>query len=133
MNAKITHIQINVSDFEKSKEFYSELFGVLGWIKFMEEEDIISWTDGEFSFWIVETEQKFKEKKFHRKNTGLNHIAFKVNSKQKVNEFFEKFLLNKKEMVLYSGAKEYPEYGKGYYAVYFEDPDRIKLEVAYYS
>ncbi|TMI54977.1 bleomycin resistance protein, partial [Candidatus Bathyarchaeota archaeon] len=26
------------------------------------------------------------------------------------------------------GPKEYPEYRKGYYAVYFEDPDRIKLE-----
>jgi hypothetical protein len=30
--------------------------------------------------------------------------------------------------VLYGGPKEYPEYRKGYYAVYFEDPDRIKLE-----
>jgi hypothetical protein len=33
--------------------------------------------------------------------------------------------------VLYEGPGEYPEYHRGYYAVYFEDPDRIKLEVAY--
>jgi hypothetical protein len=32
--------------------------------------------------------------------------------------------------VLYGGAKEY-DYAPGYYAVYFEDPDRIKVEVAF--
>lgn len=26
---------------------------------------------------------------------------------------------------------DYPEYHRGYYAVYFEDPDRIKFEIAH--
>jgi hypothetical protein len=33
--------------------------------------------------------------------------------------------------VLYGGPREYPEYAAAYYAVFFEDPDRIKLEVAH--
>jgi len=132
MKTKITHIQINVSNFEASKKFYSELFGVLDWEKYMEEEGVISWTNGEFSFWMVLTEPRFIGNKFHRKNTGLNHIAFRVNSREEVNEFANKFLSDKKETILYNSPKEYPEYGE-YYAVYFEDPDRIKLEVVYYS
>ncbi len=132
MKGKIIHIQVNVSDFEKSKKFYSEMFKILDWKKFMEEESIISWINDDFSFWVVETESNFKDKKFHRKSTGLNHIAFKVNSKQEVDEFFNRFLSNKKETVLYNSPKQYPEYGENYYAVYFEDPDRIKLEVTYH-
>ena len=41
------------------------------------------------------------------------------------------FLENKHIPILYGGPKEYPQYEKGYYAVYFEDPDRVKLEVVY--
>jgi len=29
------------------------------------------------------------------------------------------------------GPADHPEYEPGYYAVYFEDPDRIKIEVMY--
>ena len=131
MKANVGHIQINVSNFEISKKFYSKLFEVLGWEKYMEEEEVISWTNKEFSFWMFLTEPRFIGNKFHRKNTGLNHIAFRVDSRQQVNEFSDKFLSDKKEIVLYNSPKEYPEYGD-YYAVYFEDPDRIKLEVAYH-
>lgn len=125
-------MQVNVSDFGKSKIFYSEMFEILGWRKFMEEENVISWINGDFSFWLYKTESKFKKNKFHRKNTGLNHIAFKVNSKQEVDEFLNKFLLDKKGIILYSSPKKYPEYGEKYYAVFFEDPDRIKIEVTYH-
>ena len=132
MKAKIGHIQVNASDFEKSKKFYLELFEILGWEKYMEDQEVISWANGEFSFWLVATELRFRANKFHRKNSGVNHIMFRVNSRQEVNEFSNKFLSNKKDIILYNTPKEYPEYGGDYYAVFFEDPDRIKLEVAYH-
>ncbi len=65
---------------------------------------------------------------FHRKRTGLNHIAFWAESKRKVDEYYENYLVPRKVPVLYGGPKFRPEYRKGYYSVYFEDPDRIKLE-----
>lgn len=68
---------------------------------------------------------------FHRKRTGLNHLAFRVSSKQRVDRFTREFLAPRGIVPLYGGARAYPEYAKGYYAVYFEDPDRIKVEVAY--
>ncbi len=34
-------------------------------------------------------------------------------------------------VALYGGARAYPSYTADYYAVYFEDSDRIKIEVAF--
>ena len=47
-------------------------------------------------------------------------------------KFYDELLTHlgfKKVTVLYGGSKGYPEYHKGYYAVFFEDPDRVKLEL----
>lgn len=59
---------------------------------------------------------------------GINHIAFWAPSKSVVERFYKEYLVPKKIPTLYGGPKEY-EYRKGYYAVYFEDPDRLKLEL----
>jgi hypothetical protein len=56
-----------------------------------------------------------------------------VESKQKVEEF-NRFLKSNNIVSLYTdGPKNYSkEYNmKEYYAVYFEDPNRIKLEVVF--
>lgn len=35
------------------------------------------------------------------------------------------------EQYHYDTPREFPEYTRGYCAVFFEDPDRLKLEIAY--
>src|ERR1017187_9640176 len=61
----------------------------------------------------------------------LGHIAFQVDSADMVDSFVDSFLKPRQIEKLYGGAKAYPEYTPQYYAVYFEDPDRIKVEVVY--
>lgn len=123
------HLSIVVADLKKSETFYNKFLGCLGFKKIMSEEDSHGWSNGSNGFWINQVEDKHKTKKFHRKNVGVNHIAFRATSRKAIDEFYKEFLLDKKIPVLYGGPKEYPEYTKGYYAVYFEDPDRIKLEL----
>jgi catechol 2,3-dioxygenase-like lactoylglutathione lyase family enzyme len=60
---------------------------------------------------------------------GLNHISFWVPSKLLVDVFYKEYLLSHSIRALYGAPKRYDEYRQGYYAVYFEDPDRLKLEV----
>ncbi len=62
---------------------------------------------------------------------GLNHIALRASSRAVVDKFHRDFLRRRKIPVLYAGLREWTEYEKGYYAVYFEDPDRINLELVY--
>lgn len=131
MKATAYHIQINVSD-KKSIVFYKQLFSYLQYKTIDEGRDWLGVSNGSTDFWIMETEEKHKSKKFHRKATGINHISFRVNSKTDVDRFVKEFLKKKNIKTLYDSPRTFPQYRKGYYAVFFEDPDRIKLEVTYF-
>jgi hypothetical protein len=41
-------------------------------------------------------------------------------------------VLQKHDVTVVDPPAEYPDYGKGYYAVYFLDPDGLKLEGMYF-
>ena len=49
----IDHISIRVSDYEKSKAFYSQLFTFLGFEVSDEYPDTIGWTNGKTRYWIA--------------------------------------------------------------------------------
>lgn len=131
MNSFIYHIQINVSDKGKSFGFYKDLLKYLGYNFVYEGKDDFGMTNGGTDIWVIETAKKHKEAGYHRKRTGVNHICFGVGSKEEVDKFKDEFLSSRKIATLYNSPKEYPEYTEGYYAVFFEDPDRIKLEITY--
>ncbi len=131
MKVSVYHIQLNVSYPKISLPFYKKLFSYLEYKIIDESNEHIGVSNGNTDFWIIATDKKYLDKKFHRKATGLNHISFRVNSKEEVDKFVSDFLNRNKIKTLYDGPKHFPEYSKGYYAVFFEDPDRIKLEIAY--
>lgn len=128
MKTTISHIGINLSDDEESFSFWKDLLTYLEF-DLMLDGNHFDASDGHTFLCFSTTKQGYKETPFHRKHTGLNHIAFKVSSPEAVDEFVSEFLKPKNIPMLYGGAKEY-DYEPGYYAVYFEDPDRIKVEVA---
>jgi len=131
MKTSVYHIQINVSNPEVSLPFYKKLFQYFNYKIIDESSEHIGASNGTTDFWIIATEKPYIDKKFHRKATGLNHISFKVQSKEEVDNFTKEFLIKNKITYLYGGAKEFSEYREGYYAIYFEDSDKIKFEVAY--
>ncbi len=131
MKASLSHVGLHVSNFVESLRFYKDLFKYFGWSKVYGDKFLYGWRGINGDVWIVKTPGKYLKPKFHRKRTGLNHIAFQVANRKAVDVFYKNFLRRKKINTLYGGPKEYPQYEKGYYAVYFEDPDRIKLEVVY--
>ncbi len=131
MKSFVYHFQINVSDKRVSFPFYKELLGLLEYKVIFEKGVVLGMGNGTTDLWLIETPNEFKKNGFHRKNTGLNHISFGVETKELVDEFVEKFVKPNKLTPLYKSAREFSEYEKGYYAVYFEDPDRVKIEVTY--
>ncbi len=131
MKTRVYHLQINVSDPKKSLPFYRDLLEYFDYKIIDESEEHIGASNDTTDFWIIATESEFKNNAFHRKNTGLNHISFRVEDRKDIDRFHEEFLKPRGIATLYSSPKDYPEYSENYYAVFFEDPDRIKLEVAY--
>ena len=132
MKSRVGHIYLYISDLKKSYDFYKGFLTCLGYKEIVNKDWGFAFINNGTSIWFEEARKSYIEKGYHRKRIGLNHLAFRVNSKEDVDNFYKEFLQKNKIHTLYESPKAYPEYEEGYYAVYFEDPDRIKLEVAYY-
>lgn len=131
MKTSLYHLQLNVSDASISFPFYKKLFSYFEFRIIDESEKHLGVSNDDIDFWIMETEKGFGPNSFHRKNTGLNHLALRVEQKEDVDSFYKDFLQKENIITLYSTPKLFSEYTEGYYALFFEDPDRIKIEVAY--
>ncbi len=130
MNGIIHHIEIYVSDLEKSKLFWTWLLcEKLNYDIFQKWSSGISYKLGETYIVFVQTETEFIENSYHRKNTGLNHLAFHCDSKEFI-DHLTKDLEEKNISILYKNKHPFAG-GEDYYAVFFEDPDRIKVEVVF--
>jgi catechol 2,3-dioxygenase-like lactoylglutathione lyase family enzyme len=129
MKSSLAHIQLNILDANKSLPFYKALFEYFDYKIIDESSEHIGVSNGGTDFWIIQTEDKHKTVGFHRKNTGLNHLAFNVGSRENVDKFCDEFLKSRGITTLYDSPKIFPEYSEDYYAVFFEGPDRIKIEI----
>ena len=123
----ISHIEIYVSDLKTSTKFWSWFLAELGYTKFQEWNKGISWKKDDTYIVLVQTKEKYKDIQYHRCRTGLNHIAFYVSSRDEI-DYFTKELINRGINILYKDRHPYAS-GKNCYAVFFEDPDRIKIEL----
>jgi catechol 2,3-dioxygenase-like lactoylglutathione lyase family enzyme len=129
MTTSVYHVQLNVS--RPSIAFYKGLLRHLGYTLICEQDDMFGATNGTTDLWIMQIDARYAARGFHRKAAGVNHVAFRVESRAAVDRFIREFLDVRAIPTLYGGAREYPEYQPGYYAVFFEDPDRLKLELAH--
>lgn len=122
------HIEIYVSDLKKSVPFWSWLLGELNYTLYQKWDEGISWKYGNTYLVFVQAKEKYQDVTYHRCRVGLNHLAFHAKSREHVDQMTEK-LKEKGIPVLYEDRHPYAG-GKQHYAVYFEDPDRIKVELA---
>ncbi|AIF42911.1 VOC family protein [Virgibacillus sp. SK37] len=121
------HIEIYVSDLKKSVEFWGWLLKELGYSSYQKWEAGQSWKIEDTYIVFVQTEESFLDVPYHRKRVGLNHVAFHADSRQHIDEMTEK-LKDRGVSILYPDKHPFAG-GDDYYAVYFEDPDRIKVEL----
>jgi catechol 2,3-dioxygenase-like lactoylglutathione lyase family enzyme len=133
MKTQLSHIELKVSNPEYSFPFYSSLLVYLGYRIIHQDKICIGFFNPPNQIWLTKTRDKYVDVPFHRQHTGINHIAFKVESQKDVDKFYTEFLQPKNIPTLYQTPKLFPEYTPDYYAVFFEDPDRIKIEVNYHS
>jgi catechol 2,3-dioxygenase-like lactoylglutathione lyase family enzyme len=120
----IDHLVIRVSDYEKSKAFYGKLFTFLGFEISDEYQDAIGWTNGKTRFWIGPADAQGKQRPYRIGDVGFHHYAFELRSRRDV-DLLQDFLRDELKATIVDPADEYYE---DYYAVFFLDPDGLKLE-----
>ncbi|NCN39852.1 hypothetical protein GW916_01250 [bacterium] len=126
--SKISHVELYVSDYAKSVRFYDKVLGAVGWKRLVCRTDHTTFCDGESKIVICPVDDKFKGDGYHRKRVGLNHLAFYASSKEEVDHLYKNVLLPQNIPCLY---EQKPTGEDDYYAIFFEDPDRIKIEVVF--
>jgi glyoxylase I family protein len=128
----IHHIDIVVSSIERSLPFYRDLLGPLGFHGVSEVQgergETIWYLWGPGSSVGVREATTERKDPYDRYEIGLHHIAFEAASRETVNERAE--WLRAQEAQIESGPEEY-WYQPGYYAVFFYDPDGLKLEIVH--
>ncbi|WP_158055680.1 VOC family protein [Halorussus halophilus] len=121
------HVELYASDFEESMTFWEWFLGELGYEVYQDWDDGRSWKCGPTYLVLVRAPEKYENEEYHRRHPGLNHLAFHAESRTHVDELTEK-LRERGRTILYED--EHPHAGgEDYYALYFEDPERMKVEV----
>jgi catechol 2,3-dioxygenase-like lactoylglutathione lyase family enzyme len=120
----IDHLVVRVSDYEKSKAFYGRLFAFLGFEISDEFQDSIGWTNGKTRFWIGAADGGGRKHPYRAGDVGFHHYAFQLRNRKDV-DALQDFLQNDLGATIVDPAGEYYD---DYYAVFFLDPDGMKLE-----
>ena len=127
----IHHLDLVVSSIQRSLPFYTQLLGPLGFHTVSEvegERGETIWYIGGPGTAVGLREALSDSEPYDRYRVGLHHLAFEADSRAQVDERAE--WIRSQKMELESEPQEYT-YIPGYYAVFFYDPDGLKLEIVH--
>jgi catechol-2,3-dioxygenase len=119
------HIGLNVSDLDRSKNFYQEVFGFTAVGESQDEGRRFAFLNQNDKLILTLWQQA--EGRFEKRHPGLHHLSFQVASIQEVQKAAQKLkALN--TALIYDGIVPHAE-GARSGGLYFEDPDGIRLEI----
>jgi catechol 2,3-dioxygenase-like lactoylglutathione lyase family enzyme len=135
LRGSINHLDLTVSDLAVSLPFYDSVLGQLGFTRLEPPPGSTArpaWHHQDPTlrlFSIALCEARPDAVPHDRFSPGLHHLAFQAESRADV-DGFHRFLVESGVRILDPPA-DYPHYGPVYYAVFFADPDGLKLELVH--
>src|SRR3989338_10806628 len=93
IKTSFNHLQIYVSDRKISFPFYKELLTYLGYTVVDEDCAHLGMRNKPTDIWLKVVPKENKAKRYHRRNIGVNHFAFKVTKREDVDKFYQEFLI----------------------------------------
>lgn len=125
----IDHIYITVCDMQKSESFYDAVMEILGFRKSQFQfkgEPHIQYYNRHFGYVLRPAHSKTSHDPYA---PGLHHFCLRVEGEAEVIEAAKKL---KEKNISVSEPRRYSEYAHDYVAVYFSDPDGLRLEITNY-
>jgi glyoxylase I family protein len=134
MRGFVHHIDLSVRDIAKAKPFYARVLGFMGYVAGEDYgdrgQDFDLRTEAGFSSIGVRVSEGPNAARTHdRYAPGLHHLAWSATSRADVDACYA--LLLEIGATILDAPADYPQYGPGYYAVFFADPDGLKLEYVF--
>jgi glyoxylase I family protein len=126
VHASIHHIVITVGDLDRSTAFYDQVLPLMGFRRIKDAPEGPLWAGALAEIGLVHGRSL---RAHDRYSPGLHHLAFHAPDRAAVDRFHEQALQLGARVL--DRPADYPEYAPGYYAVFFADPDGIKLEYVF--
>ena len=135
MRGLVNHIDLTVREPQASRGFYEAVLGFLGYRIAAEHERGIDFDlktpEGAFtSIGIMKASGPGAARPHDRYSPGLHHLAWNAADRADVDAMYQ--LLLRIGATILDPPADYPRYGPGYYAVFFSDPDGLKLEYVHW-
>lgn len=131
----LSHVDLVVTSLERSLPFYRGLMERLGGLEEQEVEGergerihYLSPKEGQGALGVREKQSDDHPVPYERYAVGVHHVALSAPSREVVDDVAH--WLRETGAPVESSPREY-DYAPGYYAVFFHDPDRLKVEVVY--
>ncbi|HSZ52353.1 MAG TPA: VOC family protein [Caulobacteraceae bacterium] len=123
----IAHVQLSVSDFGASRDFYRwllhEMFGMT--VQYDSERSFYC-IGGRTGVLITPADSDLSADGFNQRRVGLHHFCFRLRSAADVDALHA--ALQARGGVNIVHAPRQDAWAPGYYSILFEDPDGIRLE-----
>jgi catechol 2,3-dioxygenase-like lactoylglutathione lyase family enzyme len=130
MRGFIHHLDLTVKDPWASRAFYDAVLGFMGYRRVKEDARGFDWdlatSGGLCSIGVMAAKGEGAGRRHDRYAPGLHHVAWHADSRADVDRLHA--VLREIGATILDPPAEYPQYGDGYYAVFFADPDGLKLE-----
>ena len=125
----VEHIDLTVNDVARSRAFYDKVLGELGFRKFEGDglHPLGERADDDCDSRGVGRQSRRAVRSLSRRSASPRVASAIARRRRRV----PRFLCAREDQVLDAPA-EYPHYGENYYAVFFADPDGMKLELVHY-
>jgi catechol 2,3-dioxygenase-like lactoylglutathione lyase family enzyme len=129
----VHHIDLNVTDLDAARAVYGPVLDYLGYTQVKDsggcEWDLKGQEGRGASIGLRLCDPQDAAHRHHRYAPGLHHLAWRAESRADVDRLHD--LLVERGIKVLDPPAHYPEYSGDYYAVFFEDPDGMKLELVF--
>ncbi|NQV80144.1 MAG: VOC family protein [Alphaproteobacteria bacterium] len=125
----LSHIAFTVSDLGRSSAFYDSVLGFLGYERWPAVAGQAKWKKAGVGIVLLyAAKPKSADRQHDRYAPGLHHFSFEAESRAQVDALHDLLRANGAEIL--DPPADYV-YTTGYYAVFFADPDGLKLELCH--
>jgi lactoylglutathione lyase len=125
INIQTGHVGLNVSDIDRSKQFYQDVFGFAVIRESQQDDRRFAFLGDGSKLLLTLWEQS--SGRFEKARPGLHHLSFQVDSIDEVKDA-EARLRSLKVPLIYDGIVPHAE-GAQSGGIFFEDPDGMRLEI----
>jgi glyoxylase I family protein len=130
----VFHVDLVVSDIDRALRFYRGVFGPLGWHGVHEiageRGETIHYVHGPGStIGLRQAPDGAASLPVDRYRVGLHHMCMEAPTEEGLYAAAER--ITALGGTISEGPRHFPEYREGYHAIFFFDPDGIKLELCW--